>query len=263
MPTTILSGPGQRGLVLAQVQPIRRFDLSRFPLYRIMTLHCLIRIVFASALLNAQPVLAAPEPESILVDDADASLLQLSGDEQEKSHFSRVPVEGQPFRRAVELSVPDGIDNYWGTSLSYTLEEPITKGDTLLATFSLRCTESMTGECQVQFDFGEKHKPYAKSVRQVVYAPNDWKTFHIPFIASKDYPAGGSLLGMRMGFIRQRIQVGGLRLERYDPDVALADLPRSKQTYTGMESDAQWRAEADARINEAPQGRSYRHRARR
>ena len=52
-----------------------------------------------------------------------------------------------------------------------------------------------------------------------------------------------------MGFIRQRIQVGGLRLERYNPDVALAGLLRSKQTYTGMESDAPWRAEADAWIN--------------
>ena len=219
-----------------------------------MILHCLIRIIFASVLLNALPVLGAPEPESILLDDADASLLQPSGEEQEKSQFSRVSVEGQPFSRAVELSVPDGIDNYWSTSLSYTLEEPIAKGDTLLATFSLRCTESMTGECQVQFDFGENHAPYAKSVRQVVYASNDWKTFHIPFIASKDYSAGASRLGMRLGFIRQSIQVGGLRLERYDPDVALADLPRSKQTYTGMESDAPWRAEADARINKLRKG---------
>ena len=223
-----------------------------------MTIDCrtlgLISVVFATLLLYALPVLSAPGPESVLLDDADATLLKLSGKEQEKSQFSRVSVEGQTFNRAVELSVPDGIDKYWNTSLSYTLEEPITKGDTLLATFSLRCTESMTGECQVQFDFGENREPYAKSVRQVVYAPNDWKTFHIPFIASKDYPASESRLAMRVGFIRQSIQVGGLRLERYDANVPLADLPRSEQTYTGMQSDAPWRAEANARIDKLRKG---------
>ena len=219
-----------------------------------MTIHCRIRIIFVTVLLNALPALAAPQPDSILLDDAEASLLQLSGDEQEKSQFSRVPVEKQPFNRAVELKVADGVDKYWGTSLSYDLREPITKGDTLLATFSLRCTESPTGECQVQFDFGENIGPYAKSVRQVVYAPDGWKSFHIPFTASKDYPAGGSRLGLRMGFRRQSIQVGGLRLERYDSDVSLAELPRSRQTYAGMESDAPWRAAADARINNLRKG---------
>ena len=219
-----------------------------------MTIHCRICIIFATALLNTLPALAAPQPESILFDDAEATLLRVSGDEQEKSQFSRVPVEGQPFSRAVQLSVANGIENYWGTSLSYDLEKPITKGETLLATFSLRCAESTTGECQVQFDFGENNEPYAKSVRQVVYAPDNWKTIQIPFTASKDYPAGSSRLGMRMGFRRQSVQVGGLRLEQYGADIALSELPRSKQTYQGMELDAPWRVEADARIDRLRKG---------
>ncbi len=222
-------------------------------------MHCLrFFVLVVAALLGAAsaPASAAPAsaPRSTPVDDADATAFAVDGEDAGAVAFARVDADAEGFSRAVSVAVPAASADPWGVQLHHTPTEAIAEGDALLATFTLRCTESMTGEGQVQFDFEQNDEPYDKSVTQVVYAPTEWKTFQIPFEAAQDFPAGTAQAAFQLGFRRQTIEFGGFRLENFGRGVAVADLPRTKQTYPGMEADAPWRADAAERIDRLRRG---------
>lgn len=217
--------------------------MSKLPLLLIRA-SCLAFLTAAPAALAAD----LPEPLSVPVTPRDA--FELHGDAADRAEFSRVNVQGQSFSTAVRVKVPKDVGPFWGVQVRHTVQTPIAKGDTLWATFSLRCIESMTGEGQAQLDFEENSEPYDKSVSQVVYAPATWESYEIPFTAAQDYQPGTGQVAFQLGFEWQTIELGGFTLTNFGPDVPVADLPRTRQTYPGIEEDAAWRAAADERIDE-------------
>ena len=202
----------------------------------------------ALGLLASAAALAAPQPVAVLA-EPEAAALTFGGAMIDRAEASVVPVDGQPFDAAWRVSVPFGVEPRWGVQLAYTIDRPIAEGDALLATVTLRCTESMTGEGQVQIDFEQNQEPHEKSVTRVLQVPGDWKTFQVPFHARTDFAAGASQAAFQFGFDRQTIELGGFRLESFGPGVDLATLPQTRQSYPGAEPDAPWRAAAAERID--------------
>jgi endo-1,4-beta-xylanase len=169
----------------------------------------------------------------------------------------RVPVEGQPFKEALRLTTLQKSANVWDVQLSATATQGVKKGDTLLATFYVRSVKGQaeTGEARTALVFERGEEPYTKSVDYDVRIPaRGWKRFDVPFKAGEDLPQNLSKMHFRLGYDPQAFEIGGISLTKWGPEVALKDLPRTRASYVGMEADAKWRAEAEARIEKIRKG---------
>jgi GH35 family endo-1,4-beta-xylanase len=173
------------------------------------------------------------------------------------AEWEEVAVTGQPFQRAYRLTTKSRPENPWGVQFSATATEGVTKGDTLLLTFYVRTVKGQaeTGEARTAVVFERGEDPYSKSLDAAVSIPaQGWKRFDFPFNAQEDLPQNLARVHFRLGYDPQSFEVGGISLTKWGPEVALKDLPRTKLTYTGIEEDAPWRKEAEARIEKIRKG---------
>ncbi|MEL7163563.1 MAG: endo-1,4-beta-xylanase, partial [Bacteroidota bacterium] len=94
---------------------------------------------------------------------------------------------------------------------------------------------------------------FNKEVDVTVELTNQWKRYFIPFeVGTRNQPVGGMTLGMHLGFQAQTVEIGGMAILNYGPDVPLAQLPNDlgSDEYGGFEDDAAWRAPAADRIEQ-------------
>lgn len=140
----------------------------------------------------------------------------------------------------------------YGVTMRWTTNEPVRKGDVLLARVSMRtlsaCQES--GESVVFFYFQDARPPHDKSFISQLGAGLAWKTFNIPFIASKDADAGDALVELAFGSLAQHVEVTGVEVLNFGNSVVKEDLPETRFTYNGRETGATWREKALQRIEE-------------
>jgi GH35 family endo-1,4-beta-xylanase len=167
-----------------------------------------------------------------------------------------VPVEGQPFKEALQAVVREQTPNPWDVQLQTRTAAPIRKGDVLLATFQFRTEasrqESSEGETEFVLELGRP--PWTKSASFPVRAGRQWKKVHVPFRATMDHPAGEAHVNFRLGFQVQTIQIAAVTVESFGRALPLAALPVTKITYPGSEPDASWRKSAEERIEKIRKG---------
>ena len=159
-----------------------------------------------------------------------------------------IRVEGQTFSQAARVQTIKRPEDLWKVQLSARSVADVKKGDVLLGTLWLRCAESATGEAGTVFVFELGKDPYSKSVEFPVSVGGQWKQFHIPFKAHMDLPAGQASVNFQLGFLPQKIEVGGVSVVNYGSKVKLKDLPGTDLAYPGREPAAAWRKEAQERI---------------
>jgi GH35 family endo-1,4-beta-xylanase len=165
---------------------------------------------------------------------------------------STVDVTGQPFSKAVRAQVKEKSQNIWDVQLATTIKDEVELGDVLLASFWFR-TEYVpveSGEAQTEFNFELNHAPYEKSGTHSVRGGAQWKQLQVPFTAKRNFKAGEAQATFRLGFAPMTIDLADIKIENFKKELALADLPRTKITYPGMEPNAPWRAQADERIEQ-------------
>ena len=174
----------------------------------------------------------------------------LSG-ETSRVELSHIAVEGQPFDEAVRAEIKEQSTNPWDVQISTKNAAPVERGDVLLATFYFRTEHSRdeSGEGKTEFVFELARDPWTKSVSYPVRASRDWKQLHVPFVAKESYAPGEAQMIFRMGYPPQTIDIGGVTVENFGKQLALADLPVTKLTYRGREPDAAWRQAAAERID--------------
>lgn len=189
-------------------------------------------------------------PGGVSLFPADA-LATLAVTGQTVAPLQRVPIAGQPFNEAARLTTLSRPTTVYAAQFAGAVPKDVKKGDTLLVTFYVRTVKGSpeTGEAQTQFVFERGSEPYTKAVEQEIAVPaQGWKRFDIPFKSVEDLPAGTAKVSFRLGYDPQVFEIGGLSLINFGPNVALADLPRTRSTYTGQEAGAAWRKKALARI---------------
>lgn len=161
-----------------------------------------------------------------------------------------LPVEGEPFNEMIQAKVTEPSKNTWDVQLRASNDTPIDKGDVLLATIHFRtewvADESGEGLTEVVFELARD--PWTKSVTYPTRAGAMWKEIHVPFVSESRFAPGEAQFAFRLGYSNQTIQLGGVKLENFKQELALADLPKTKLTYPGQEEDAAWRAPAQERI---------------
>lgn len=164
---------------------------------------------------------------------------------------SVVDVAGQPFTKALRTQIKEKSANLWDVQLAATSTSEVRSGDVLLASFWFR-TEYVpveSGEAETEINFELNHQPYEKSLTHSVRAGSEWRQMLVPFVAKRNFKAGEAQVTFRLGYSPRTFDIADVKVENFQKQLVLADLPRSKATYVGMEADAPWRAKADERID--------------
>lgn len=170
----------------------------------------------------------------------------------ERVELTKVPVEGQPFTEAWRAKIKEPSANEWDVQIQAPTATRVEQGDILLATFHFRTewVPDESGEGQTEFVFELAKDPWTKSIQYPIRASRTWKKVYVPFRAEQSYQPGEAQMIFRLGYKPQTIDIGGVTVENFGKQLALADLPVTKITYAGMEPDALWRAAAAERIEQ-------------
>ena len=164
----------------------------------------------------------------------------------ERTKASWVAVAGQPFDEAFRAEITEPSENRWDLRLVAKTTAPVERGDVLLATFYFRTERSRaeSGEGQTEFVFELAREPWTKSVTYPARASQAWRKLYVPFVAQESYAAGEAQVMFWLGYDVQIVEIGGLTVENFGKQRALADLPKTEFTYPGMDPGAGWRASA-------------------
>lgn len=142
--------------------------------------------------------------------------------------------------------------NSWSVQLTAKISAPITKGDKCLLLFHARAAEGKaSGSANVEV---ARPPEYPKLGSTQFRVGTTWEPVILPFTAGEDGPQGLCAVAIHLGGEAQKVDIGGLRLLNYGPDLPLQDLPQARFTYAGREPDAPWRKEALARIEKHRKG---------
>lgn len=176
--------------------------------------------------------------------------------EKSRAELEPFTVEGQEFTDAVRAKVLERSTNVWDVQMTANNAAPVASGDVMLATFWFRTewTPDESGEGKTEFVFELARDPWTKSVSHPVRNSREWKKFFVPFTAEEDYAAGEAQMIFRLGYDKQTIEIGGVSVENFGKQLALADLPTTSLGYPGMEPEAPWRQAAAERIDQHRKG---------
>lgn len=161
-----------------------------------------------------------------------------------------VDVTGQAFPQALRVEIKESSTNVWDVQLAAASQSAVKRGDVLLASFWFRTeyipVESGEAEAELVVELG--HEPFEKALAYSARAGAAWRQIFVPFVAPRDFAAGEAQIAFRLGYSPRTIDFAGFALQNFEQRLTLADLPRTRTTYPGMEDDAPWRAAAEARI---------------
>ncbi|MGC4067575.1 MAG: endo-1,4-beta-xylanase [Polyangiaceae bacterium] len=171
--------------------------------------------------------------------------------QKDRVNLTTVPVEGMPFKSAYRAQILSTPTNNWDVQLFAKTTMQVEKGDVLLATLYFRTewAPQESGEGESEFVFELSRDPYTKSVTYPLRASRDWKKIYVPFVAAQAYTPGSAQMILRLGYQKEIVEFGGISVENFGKQLALADLPVTTITYRGMELDAPWRTVAAERID--------------
>ncbi len=164
-----------------------------------------------------------------------------------------VPVQGQPFREALRITVPGESANPWDLRLRADSTGAFQLGDIGILEFRAR---KISGVGKIDFLFERNVEPHSKFAHSTVILTPEWKRYrvawqHMPSwgASRKDsYEAGEAQIGVNLGYGKQVVEIAGLRAANYGPDAKFEQLELTPLTYVGREPDAAWRKAADERI---------------
>ena len=158
------------------------------------------------------------------------------------------------FTRVTTITNPVARPNRWDAGWNVTNTSVVPQGDKLLWVIWLRALPNNDGESVGKVGIiAERNDTYVKDVDLLVDVTGEWQRFFISFEnLSRTQPIGGMTMGFHLGAQQQVIQVAGMAILNYGPDIALDQLPTNlnNEQYGGFEADAEWRAPAAARIEE-------------
>ncbi|MBC8141326.1 MAG: endo-1,4-beta-xylanase, partial [Armatimonadetes bacterium] len=173
----------------------------------------------------------------------------------EQGSGETVTVTGQPFATARRFTVLTKPANPWVVQATLASPGTLKKGDVLLAAFYIRAPQGQreTGEGRTQFVFERQGEPWTKYNETEVSAGKEWKRVFVPLVMTNDAPPETHVT-FRLGFGAQILEIADFQFLNFGDTVKLADLPRTRSVYKGIEADAAWRKEAEARIEKIRKG---------
>jgi len=159
-------------------------------------------------------------------------------------------VEHSAFSKSLQVQLTAQPQNTWDTSINTQTTAGVKKDDALLIGFWARGKplEGVGGGvAEVVFELNGA--PYTKSVQYLVETPSDgaWQHYWVRFRSLEDYAPGGATVTFQTGYLKEEFELAALEVWNFG-DAEIESLPHTPLTYVGREPDADWRTEADLRI---------------
>ena len=237
---------------------MRRGTLARMiPTLRIAALVVLLFV--ASAVAQPQyvdDVLAELPDGARLVSDSAVESLTLAAPE-ESATGELVDVEGQPFERAMRVSVHEvGETPYVAQLQTQTLTTFVSQGTKLAVVFWARTVDSddESGEGRFTTRLQLNREPWEAPAEGSFSFGREWKRVVIGGQATRDYPPGELFVTTHLSGERQTLEISPFLVFDLGPDARLSDLPVTPVSYPGREPDAAWRQAAAERIEKHRMG---------
>ncbi len=184
-------------------------------------------------------------------------LEQFAGPNSAEAASEIVAVAGQPFSRAMRVTVKQAVVPEWRVQIITPKNlKPIQKGDTIFVVYQVRCLKSSaeSGGGHIAGYLQLAHDPW-EAFGGFKAAPGaNWFKGYASAVAPRDYAAGEFELTFHLGQSAQTVEMGGLMVVNLGQNVAAAQLPVSRITYAGREPEAPWRKAAEARIEKFRKG---------
>lgn len=129
------------------------------------------------------------------------------------------------------------------------------KGDVFLLSFEAKTTQASleTGEARIKWLLKQSDN-YKGNLESTLSLASEWKTYNIPFQATKDIEKADLNVVMQLGFREQTFLMKNISFKVYEKGTSLEELPKTEITYQGMEEDAEWRKKALTRIDRLRKG---------
>jgi endo-1,4-beta-xylanase len=205
-------------------------------------------------LLFLLPALAWGQTPISLINGDPLACFTMSG--ASASNLSTVPVTGMPFNRAMRVRTGEvsASANPWDIRPRCFNTLAASQDDTVVAVFWMRTLSSPEGRGYTTFVAEMSASPYTKPVQYSTMALAEWKKVEIPFTMPANYVAGGQgangyNLSFWVVFPNQEIEIGGLTVMDFGPNVPYSSLGLTTWPYQGHALDASWRKAADERID--------------
>lgn len=167
--------------------------------------------------------------------------------------MARITVTDAPdgvFKDVLEINTRAKPPTTWSFQPTLGWSAGLKKGDVVWITFWARALETSTESATASTEFITEinRAPNTKLTENEAVFGRAWTQFAYTFVAEKDYAKGELLMTWRCGYSPQKIQLGGIQVLNFGPNVAPISLPHNRNFYIGMEADAAWRKDALERI---------------
>ncbi|MGV3614831.1 MAG: hypothetical protein ACO1SV_05790 [Fimbriimonas sp.] len=140
----------------------------------------------------------------------------VAGLERTGAEAKVIAVAGQPFSKALRITVRRASPETNYTQLTLANAQRVASGDVMLASFWLRgAAEGAKRPGRVEFLFERSQNPWTKSVTQGAAAGASWRRVLVPFRAAEAYAPGEAMASLRVAFGPQTVEIGGFTLTNY------------------------------------------------
>lgn len=129
------------------------------------------------------------------------------------------------------------------------------KDDIFLLKFKAKSNFSdlETGESKIKCILSQS-KSYKGFLSRTLSLSSKWQEYYIPYKLTMDIPMNELKLVFHLGYRKQLFLMKDLELIAFEDKVKVDELPKTKISYVGMESDAEWRKAAFERIDSIRKG---------
>ena len=129
------------------------------------------------------------------------------------------------------------------------------KGTVFLLSFKAKTVTSSleTGEAKALFIF-KQTKDYKGNIDYTKSFSSKWETYYLPFEANRYIKKDDLSIVMQYGYRPQSFLLKDIKFEVFPEGTTLESLPKTDIKYIGMEADAEWRKEANQRIEAIRKG---------
>lgn len=192
--------------------------------------------------LPAGKSLLAGDPLQVFVPDIDIA--------KKDARIAVVDAKGPGFSRAWRVDTMTDTVMPWHVDLTARIPFAVRKGDVGIVRFFARALKASdeTGKALVEVTL--QGLGGSRLVSHVGEFPvgREWQEIFVPFEWLHDLDARDGTVGLRFGYKRQSVEVGGITAVHYGRSVALTSLPQTRLSYPGREPGAAWRQQALDRI---------------
>ncbi|CAA9246997.1 MAG: hypothetical protein AVDCRST_MAG56-1765 [uncultured Cytophagales bacterium] len=164
---------------------------------------------------------------------------KLAGDQMQT-----VNVTGQPFTKALQVTISTAKTNPWELNVKALTDRTIGQGDVLLGVAYFRAVESANESGQGTADFLVKDALNASTswnqTESAMIAGAGWQKYYFSLQARITTTAGQAWAEFFVGHQRQKLEIGGVALINYRQSVSLSQLPKTELNlnYAGREAGA-------------------------